>query len=98
MENKITKSDVMQELFGIVLEKSKKPGWYFLFDAQKPITSREFYCFVYREVDSLLDSILDGRAESWEYIEQYKNPRQVAEALVADVEHEYIERQIVAEG
>jgi len=98
LENNLTKTDVMRELFGIVSEKSKMAGWYYLFDVHRPITAREFYCFVYREVESLLDSILDGDEESKEYIQEYKHPREIAEVLVADIEHEYIERQIVAES
>ena len=98
MENKITKADVMQELYGIVSEKCKIPGRYYLFDELKPRTARNFYCFVYRKVECSLDSILDGHADSWEYIKQYKQPHQIAEALVVDIEHQYIERRIVAES
>ena len=94
MPDKITKESVMKELYSIICEKSRTRNRYYLYGRQRPITATKFYAFVYREIDDLIEGLLENCDGVSEYIAYFDSPYQLAEALVADFEHEYIERQL----
>ena len=94
MTKTITKDAVMEEIYAIACEKSKQQAKFYLHETTTSMTARQFYAYIYREIEKNLANVFDVPDFLDEYFSGFCCAKALAKTLMADYEKECVKKTI----